>query len=235
MQSQIIIFTDGASSGNPGPGGWGALVAYDKKVTELGGSEERTTNNRMELSAVLESLNFVIEQGVSKLPITLYTDSSYVANGATAWIKGWQNRNWTNQAGDQIANVDLWKKMNEVLKDVFVKIIRISGHSGIPGNERVDQIATAHIKDGKTYLYHGPLDGYTVDILNVKVDENLKKEKDRKKGKAYSYVSLIGGEFKIHYTWDDCKKRVEGAKGAKYKKTLSKEDEQSIMKSWGVK
>jgi ribonuclease HI len=235
MQSQIIIFTDGASSGNPGPGGWGALVAYDKKVTELGGGEERSTNNRMELTAVLESLSFVIEQGVSNIPITLYTDSSYVANGATLWIKGWQNRNWTNQAGDSIANVDLWKKMNEVLKDVSVKIIRISGHSGIPGNERVDEIATGYIKENQNYLYHGPLDGYSVDILNTKVDEGAKKEKDRKKGKAYSYVSLIGKDFMVHYTWDECKKRVEGAKGAKYKKALSQEDEESIKKSWGIK
>jgi ribonuclease HI len=235
MQSNIIIFTDGASSGNPGPGGWGTLVSYEGKVSELGGGEERTTNNRMELQAVLEGLSFVIEQGVSNIPITLYTDSSYVSNGITTWIKGWQKRNWTNQAGDQIANVDLWKKMGEVLKDVSVKTVQISGHSGIPGNERVDEIATGYIKEDKVYLYHGPLDGYTVDILNTKVDPTLKKEKDRKKGKAYSYLSLIGKDLQIHYTWDECKKRVEGQKGAKYKKSLSPEDEEKIKRSWGIK
>lgn len=235
MQSNITIFTDGASSGNPGPGGWGSIISFEREVTELGGYEERTTNNRMELKAVLEALKFVIEQHKNNLPITLYTDSSYVANGITTWIKGWQKRNWINQAGDQIANIDIWKDMAEVLKDVSVKVIQISGHSGIPGNERVDEIATGYIKEDKVYLYHGPLDGYTVDISHTKVDVGAKKEKDRKKGKAYSYVSLIGNDFMVHYTWDECKKRVEGVKGAKYKKALSKEDEDMIKRSWGIK
>lgn len=234
MQSQIKIFTDGASSGNPGPGGWGAIVSYDKRVSELGGGEERTTNNRMELTAVLEALKFVIEQGMSSQPITLYTDSSYVANGVTTWIKGWQRRNWTNSTGDQIANVDIWKDMAEVLKDVHVKVVNISGHSGIPGNERADQIATGHVKDTKVYLYHGPEDGYTVDISHTRIDPTIKKEKDRKKGKAYSYLSLIGKDVQIHYTWNECKARVEGVKGAKYKKALSKEDEEKIRRSWGL-
>ena len=92
MQSNITIFTDGASSGNPGPGGWGAILSIGDQVTELGGSESRTTNNRMELTAVYESIKHVVEHQYNNLPITLYTDSSYVANGITAWIKGWQNR-----------------------------------------------------------------------------------------------------------------------------------------------
>jgi ribonuclease HI len=231
----ITIFTDGASSGNPGPGGWGSIISFGDTVTELGGKETRTTNNRMELTAVLEALKFVVEEHKNNLPITLYTDSSYVANGATIWIKGWQKRNWTNQTGDQIANVDLWKDMGEVLKDVNVKFVQISGHSGIPGNERVDEIATGFIKEDKVFLYHGPIEGYEVDISHTRVDVGTKKEKDRKKGKAFSYVSLVGKDFQVHYTWDECKKRVEGAKGAKYKKALSKEDEEGIKRSWGVK
>lgn len=235
MQSQIIIFTDGASSGNPGPGGWGAIVSYNNRVTELGGGEERTTNNRMELQAVVESILFVIEHGLSSQPITLYTDSSYVANGITSWIKGWQRRNWTNQMGQPIANVDIWKKLAQILGDVHLKIVNISGHSGIPGNERADQIATSHVKDTNYYMYDGDFDGYEIDLLNTKVDPNQKKEKDRKKGKAFSYLSLIGKDLQIHQTWDECKKRVEGAKGAKYKKALSKEDEEIIKRSWGIK
>lgn len=235
MQSQIIIFTDGASSGNPGPGGWGTIVSYNNRVTELGGGEERTTNNRMELQAVLEGLLFVIDQGLTSQPITLYTDSSYVANGITSWIKGWQRRNWTNQMGQPIANVDIWKKIAEALRDVHLTIINISGHSGIPGNERADQIATSHVKDTNYYMYDGDVEGYEVDLHNTKVDPQQKKEKDRKKGKAYSYLSLVDKELQIHYTWDECKKRVEGKKGAKYKKALSKEDEEIIKRSWGVK
>ena len=234
MQSHITIFTDGASSGNPGPGGWGAIISYDAKVTELGGKETRTTNNRMELTAVLESLKFIIDEHINNVPITIYTDSSYVANGITIWIKGWQKRNWVNSQGDQIANVDLWKEISQILKDVSVKIVHISGHSGIPGNERVDEIATGFIKEDKVYLYHGQIDGYTVDISHTKMDTGAKKEKDRKKSKAYSYVSLIGKDFQVHYTWDECKKRVEGVKGARYKKAISKEDEDNIKRMWQV-
>lgn len=234
MQSHITIFTDGASSGNPGPGGWGTVLSYDGKVTELGGREERTTNNRMELQAVLEGLLFVIDQHLTSQPITLYTDSSYVANGITTWIKGWKARNWTNKTGETIANVDIWKRLSFVLPDVQLKVVNVSGHSGIPGNERCDVIATSFSKNVAVHLYHGAADDYDVDLANTKVDPKLKKAKDNKKAKAYSYLSLVNGELKIHYTWDECKKRVEGTKGAKYKKAISKEDEEIIRRSWGV-
>jgi len=234
MQSQITIFTDGASSGNPGPGGWGTIVAYDDRVVELGGREDRTTNNRMELQAVLEGLLFVIDQRINAQPITLFTDSSYVANGITTWIKGWQKRNWTNQVGQPIANIDIWKKIALVLGDVHLSITNISGHSGIPGNERADEIATGYIKDSSFYLYNGSQSEYDVDLKNITVNPAQKKEKDRKKGKAYSYLSLVKGVLQIHQTWDECKKRVEGEKGAKYKKSLSKEDEEKIRASWRV-
>lgn len=235
MQKHITIFTDGASSGNPGPGGWGTIVTYDDRVVELGGREDKTTNNRMELQAVLEGLKFVIEERINSQPIKLFTDSSYVANGITSWIKGWERRNWTNQAGEPVANIDIWKNISHVLKEVHLSITNISGHSGIPGNERADQIATGHAKETGFYLYNGALDEYDVDLENIKVDPEQKKEKDRKKGKAYSYVSLVNGNFWIDYTWNECKKRVEGMKGAKYKKSMSKEDEENIKRSWGVK
>lgn len=234
MQSNITIFTDGASSGNPGPGGWGTIVSYDSQVTELGGGEEKTTNNRMELQAVFEGLSFVVEQHLNANPVTLYTDSSYVANGITSWIKGWQKRNWTNQSGQTIANVDIWQKIAHVLPDIQLKIINVSGHSGVAGNERADDIATGFAKQSLFRLYHGPENEYDIDLKNLSMNQVTKKEKDRKKEKAYSYVSLVGGVFQVHYTWDECKKRVEGTKGAKYKKAISKEDENAIRKSWGV-
>ncbi len=152
MQSNITIFTDGASSGNPGPGGWGTIVSYDNQVIELGGREDKTTNNRMELQAVLEGLLFIIEQRANSQPIVLFTDSSYVANGITTWIKGWQRKNWTTSQGGLVANVDIWKRLAQILGDVHLTIKNISGHSGIPGNERADQIATGYIKDSTFYL-----------------------------------------------------------------------------------
>lgn len=234
MQSNITIFTDGASSGNPGPGGWGAIVSYDSRVTELGGGEAKTTNNRMELQAVLEALSFVVDQHLNSNPITLYTDSSYVANGINSWIKGWQKRNWTNQAGQTIANVDIWQRMSQVLPDVQLKIVNVSGHSGVAGNERADVIATGFAKDSTFRLYHGDVDQYDIDLKNLSMNATTKKEKDRKKGKAYSYLSLVGGVLQVHYSWDECKRRVEGTKGAKYKKAISKQDEDVIKRSWGV-
>lgn len=234
MQSQIIMFTDGASSGNPGPGGWGTIISYNNRVVELGGKEEKTTNNRMELQAVLEGIQFIIEERMNSYPILLFTDSSYVANGVTSWIKGWQNRNWTTSQGGLVANSDIWKKIAHLLPDVHVTVKNISGHSGIPGNERADEIATGFIKDSKIYLFNGDADQYDVDLMNTNVNIEQKREKDRRKEKAFSYVSLVGGEFQVHKTWDECKKRVEGAKGAKYKKAISKDDEDTIRRSWGV-
>lgn len=235
MQSNIIIFTDGASSGNPGPGGWGAIVAYRDKVVELGGGNAQTTNNRTELTAVYESLKFVLEERLNSSPITLYTDSAYVANGITSWIPGWKRRNWTNQAGQTIANVDVWKNLSEILPDMNLKIVNISGHSGIPGNEQADKIATGFIKDTNQYLYNGLRSEYSIDLENTSVNPTLKKEKDRKKAKAYSYVSLVGKDFQVHKTWEDCKNRVEGQKGVKYKKALSPDDEIAIKIEWGIK
>ncbi len=234
MQKLITIFTDGASSGNPGPGGWGAVVWHEDQVTELGAGESRTTNNRMELTAVLEGLRFVIDHSLSSQPVTVYTDSSYVANGVTTWIKGWQARGWTNKTGDSIANVDLWQDMARVLLHVNVKMVNVSGHSGIPGNERCDVIATSYAKGIPLMLFHGPYSDYGHDLENIAVDAKKKSSKDRSSQKAYSYLSLIGGELKIHKTWDECKRRVEGAKGARYKKAVSQADEEVIKRSWGV-
>jgi ribonuclease HI len=234
MQSHITIFTDGASSGNPGPGGWGTLVRYADQITELGGAEPKTTNNRMELKAVLEGLRFVVEHSLNTQPITLYTDSSYVANGATTWIKGWKMRGWTNKLGDSIANVDLWKDMGDVLSDVNVKFVNVSGHSGIPGNERCDEIATGFSKNVQVHLYNGPYSQYDHDLENITVNPELKSSKDRAKQTAFSYLSLVDGVLKIHSSWNDCKARVEGKKGARYKKTISKIDEDTIRRSWGV-
>lgn len=234
MQKLITIFTDGASSGNPGPGGWGSVVRYDEQVTELGGHEPRTTNNRMELTAVIRALEFVVEHNLASMPVTLYTDSSYVANGITSWLKGWQARNWTNKMGDPIANVDLWKDSVPVLREINLTIRNVSGHSGIPGNERCDEIATGYSKGVAVHLYHGPYSEYHYDLDNITVDAKKKSSKDRNGQKAFSYLSLIGGELKIHETWNDCKKRVEGVKGARFKKSVSKEDENAIRRSWGV-
>lgn len=234
MQKLITIFTDGASSGNPGPGGWAAVVRHGDEVTELGGYEAKTTNNRMELTAVIRALEFVVEHHLSSSPVTLYTDSSYVANGIKSWLKGWQMRGWTNKLGDPIANVDLWKESVPVLREINLNIVTVSGHSGIPGNERCDEIATGYSKGASVHLYHGAYADYHHNLETTAVDAKKKASKTRGGQKAFSYLSLVDGKLVIHSNWNDCKARVEGTKGARYKKSVSKEDEDSIRKSWGV-
>ena len=139
--SRIVIFTDGASKGNPGPGGWGAIVANGARVYELGGGETNTTNNRMELKAVLEAL-----KKVATLPaqgIDMYVDSKYVIQGATEWGSGWRRNGWITSTKKSVLNRDLWEPLLDVIDAVSGKISwhNVGGHIGIPGNERVDEIA----------------------------------------------------------------------------------------------
>lgn len=136
------IYTDGACSGNPGPGGWGTVAYFaNGAVHELGGAEPQTTNNRMEMQAAIAALKFLAESG-QKDAIVLYTDSEYVKNGVTKWIKGWKQKDWKTSAGKPVLNQDLW----EILDDLNSKQVEwryVRGHAGDVGNERCDTIARA--------------------------------------------------------------------------------------------
>ena len=141
----IAAASDGACSGNPGPGGWGALIRYeDGSVEELGGHEAETTNNRMELTAAL-----AIFKRLKNLPrapnLKIRTDSKYLINGLSEWIKGWKRNNWKTASGKQVLNQDLWNELDEAnLNDV--KLEYVKGHSGDQDNERVDRIAVNYSK-----------------------------------------------------------------------------------------
>jgi ribonuclease HI len=136
------IYTDGACSGNPGPGGWGTVVCYsDGTIEELGGGTGATTNNRMEMQAAIAGLEFY-SQVASSDAIKLYTDSEYVKNGITKWIKGWKSKGWKTAAGKPVLNQDLWEELDRLnQKNIQWEYVR--GHTGNPGNERCDQIARA--------------------------------------------------------------------------------------------
>lgn len=136
------IYTDGACSGNPGPGGWGTVVCYDDgTIEELGGGAGATTNNRMEMQAAIAGLEFY-GQAASSEAIKLYTDSEYVKNGITKWIKGWKSKGWKTAAGKPVLNQDLWEELDRLnQKNIQWEYVR--GHTGNPGNERCDQIARA--------------------------------------------------------------------------------------------
>lgn len=133
----VIIYADGACRGNPGPGGWGALLQHGSHERELFGGETLTTNNRMELRAVIEALNAL------KRPceVTLFTDSQYVQKGISEWIKGWKARGWLTADKKPVKNADLWRELEQAAKPHQVSWNWVKGHAGHPGNERADALA----------------------------------------------------------------------------------------------
>jgi ribonuclease HI len=141
MSDPVLIWTDGACSGNPGPGGWGALLRYGGTERELSGSEALTTNNRMELMAAIEALNAL------KRPcaVVLTTDSQYVRNGITAWIHGWKRNGWKTADRKPVKNVELWQALDEAVRRHQVEWRWIKGHAGHAENERADALARAAI------------------------------------------------------------------------------------------
>jgi ribonuclease HI len=134
----VDIFTDGACKGNPGPGGWGVLLRMGQHEKELSGGEKDTTNNRMEMTAVLRSL----EALTTPCNVTLHTDSRYVIDGMTKWISGWQKRGWVNSSKDPVKNRDLWEQLIAAAARHRITWQWVKGHAGHAENERVDQLAS---------------------------------------------------------------------------------------------
>ena len=234
---QITIFTDGSSRGNPGPGGWGSVVVHGDHVIELGGDERETTNNRMELMAAIQGIkeigNWRLEIG-DHAKVTVFTDSSYVINGITTWVKGWKRNGWQTKTKQDVLNRDLWEKLDELTADLAVKWQYVGGHVGILGNERCDHIATAFADGMQIKLYDGALLAYDLpNVLDISLDEarQTKKSSDssHSRAKAYSYVSNVQGIIETHHTWPECEKRVKGTKGARYKKAIDAADEARII------
>ena len=146
-KKQIKIFTDGACSGNPGPGGWSAIFCIDGKIKVLKGNDPHTTNNRMELQAVLSAIQKILHSKTKDIEYNIYSDSAYVVNAITfGWIHDWQNQGWTTRKGDQVKNMDLWQKCSNALqsckmKHKNIKFIKVKGHAGNPLNEYADRVA----------------------------------------------------------------------------------------------
>ncbi|MDO8590854.1 MAG: ribonuclease H [bacterium] len=272
IPNSITIFTDGSSRGNPGPGGWGAVIAFscqlpilpeseasgykiedaadfkrhklavrkenfnqgDICIGEIGGRESHTTNNRMELQAAIGALSFIEKLKAKSYQLIVYSDSSYVINGITKWVHGWQKNGWKTATKKEVENRDLWEKLIELVSNKNIEWKYIGGHIGIVGNERADVIATEFADGGYPKLYNGPLLEYSIkNVLNL-YDISYKKQsvkmasRAHQKAKAYSYVSLVDGKVLVHKTWAECEARV-GGKRAKYKKSLSPEDEAKIV------
>lgn len=138
----VKIYTDGACSGNPGPGGWGALLRYGDHEKELSGGEPETTNNRMELMAAIMAL----EALKKRCKVDLYTDSVYVRDGITKWLEGWKAKGWRTANKKEVKNQDLWKRLDEAVSKHDVSFHWVKGHAGHPENERADALATGAIR-----------------------------------------------------------------------------------------
>ena len=199
------IVTDGACRGNPGPGGWSALIIDGPHVEELGGADPHTTNNRMELRAAIEGLQRVPPPE----PVRLITDSAYVAQGAQQWVHGWRRRNWVTLEGKPVENRDLWEQLDALTAGrVTWELVR--GHTGHPANERANAIAQR---------YAGSTGG---------------KSRPARTGAGSFYLSLIGTALERHATWAECSARVHGVSGARFKKVSSLEEAATVVRGWGL-
>ncbi len=144
---EITIYTDGACSGNPGPGGWGAVLLYRDQSKEISGGEEATTNQRMELKAVIEALKSL---KVRDWDVTVYSDSAYFINAIKQdWLSRWQANGWKNSKKEAVANQDLWLELLDLMKVNHIKVEKVKGHAGDRYNERCDELARKAIKNLK--------------------------------------------------------------------------------------
>lgn len=229
--TDTIIFTDGAARGNPGPGGWGAIVVTDEMVAELGDGEEHTTNNRMELLAAISALESIPNEH----EMTIWTDSAYVLNGSTRWVVGWKKNKWQTSQKEDVLNRDLWERLMTVTEHKIINWKLLKGHAGHAPNERCDFIATAFADKKPIILYKGSRERYGVSLIVSDFAKISSVQKTTRGKKVHSYVSEVGGVVQTHKTWEECKMRVGGVSGARFKKSVSPSDEEEIIKEFSNK
>jgi len=253
-RKEIIIYTDGAARGNPGPGGYGLVLIdmHADEIVEKGEGYEHTTNNAMELLAVLRTLEIIFfkkdrDRTYTQIPVHLYTDSRYVHQGITSWMHGWARNGWRKKDGEIIGNKELWQKVHTLaqdLADVPITYVHVPGHAGIPGNERADTIATAYADiDDNFSPYRGSSSEYTDYALLIQPprEEELtvmraskKEQKKKTTGRPLGYLSYVEGSVYFDTTWNECKERVHGKKGVSFRKVMTESDIRDLLNTWGV-
>jgi len=218
---QLRIYTDGACLGNPGPGGWAAILVRGGHCEELGGRDEHTTNNRMEMMGAVQGLRRVRSGEWAHV----VTDSRYLHDGISRWIHAWKRRGWKKADGGEVLNRDLWEDLDRLSRvPARVSWEHVRGHSGHAWNERCDAIATAFARGEKPELLTG--DGsWITGGGRATVPEGLGFP---------LYLSLLEGELRLHLDWADCQSWVTGTKGAKYRKVKNLGELESVLAGWGI-
>lgn len=236
----ILAYCDGACSGNPGPGGWGAvLILPEGRVRELGGGERPTTNNRMEMAGALAVLRATHDRPE---PLKLFTDSSYLVRGITEWVAGWRRRGWVTMDGGPVLNRDLWEALDSLAlaRQGRLGWVHVKGHAGHEVNERCDAIAVAFSQGKPPALYDGPSVGCAYSLLDpepehLRAPGSASRSPGRKsKPKGGYYLSMVAGRVERHSAWPDCQRRVHGVSGARFKRVSSAREERDILARWGA-
>jgi len=220
------VVSDGACSGNPGPGGWGLILkSPDGIVEEFCERHEHTTNNRMEILGMLEGLLKIEQAEKDSARICVVTDSSYVVKSFEQYLASWIQRNWMTAAGQPVANQDLWTQVQAIKArlldrgfDFQMKLVK--GHAAIESNERADVLAVSAAQNQAPTLYHGPESAYSISFSL--------------EARQVFYLSFVDGVLLRHTTWDECSKVTHGKKGAKFKKISSRQEELETLQLWGV-
>ncbi len=233
--SGAIAYTDGSCLGNPGPGGWGVRILYpDGMVRELGATQTNSTNNRMELQAVIAALEHLGTQ-----PLTVYTDSRYVLDGLTKWLPAWQRRGWVTTAGTPVKNRVLWQRLAQ-LAHADIRWQHVRGHSGDPNNERVDVIARTFASGVQPPLFQGRVgdpDDPVVPAGRGDTSASTASASSRRPSRAaYTprYVSIVQGVVAVDTDWSTCAARVRSVSGARCKKVRSPQELAAFCAQHGV-
>ncbi len=220
-----MLFCDGASKGNPGPAGWGLILATAEEVIEAGGRSLLATNNQMELMALAEGLDLILARQL-RGPIRIYLDSRYVLEGASRYIHHWKKNSWRTKEGQEVKNQDLWARIDRALlalgSSLKIEWQHVPGHEGISGNERADQIASQFAQGETPPLYRGERSEYSTSLEVIR--ESYPKA---------VYVSLVDGKIFRDLEWKACEARIKGRKAVKYKKVRNPSEEKALLKSWG--
>jgi ribonuclease HI len=236
MKKQVTIYTDGASRGNPGKGGWGAILMTEKEAIELAGRKDNATNNQMELEGAIQGLTVALKK-FKGYTVVFHSDSAYVLGGLNGWLDGWERNGWMTSTKKPVENKAQWQKLMKLRDELGIDLhlVKVAGHSGHEFNDRCDELAVGAALGKKQILFKGTYTAYLGYLAENPPSSPVKKSPSKKSSsseKPYSYVSCVGGIVYADKSWSACEARVKGKKGAKFKKVFSKAEETELMQDY---